>query len=485
MRTLSTSTRLAPPSWAARQLRSSNGPSKRRDTNSAVKTRPRRCARATFKSNSDGERPMPNPPATESLDARILAAVQAARQPRPKQVRPIIVVGAGGIVRAAHLPAYEKAGFPVIGLVDQEGAKAAELASGRGIPHTFSSVTEAVRFAPPDATFDVAVPASQLVHILPQFPLGATVLMQKPMGETLQEARIIRDLCRNKGFIAAVNFSLRYSPNNLAVTSLANGGFLGEIHDIEVQTSTYTPWHLWTFLATAPRLEILYHSIHYFDLIRSWMGNPQSVFVATNHNHNFGPERQHSFVQWEGLRGAARITMGVNLDYPTGKPDTAEYGERGSNSPRWHSLPVGGNNFPDAFMGTMGALQSFAEGSASTLPSHFEDAFQTMALVEALYRSSVLPGVPLPLDELCATTLNRNAAIVLARLGFLTPAYVHGSDEEDKPSHLLCPGALRFLEIYKVELRETERVVAKANANGWMRQIEMNDQKGQLPMGST
>src|SRR6266851_7726020 len=123
MRTLSTSTRLAPPSWAARQLRSSNGPSKRRDTNSTVKTRPRRCARATFKNNSDGERPMPNPPATESLEARILAAVQAARQPRPKQVRPIIVVGAGGIVRAAHLPAYEKAGFPVIGLMDQERPK--------------------------------------------------------------------------------------------------------------------------------------------------------------------------------------------------------------------------------------------------------------------------------------------------------------------------------------------------------------------------
>lgn len=262
------------------------------------------------------------------------------------------------------------------------------------------------------------------------------LIHRKPSGARAAEshlrchmALVIRDLCRNKGFIAAVNFSLRYAPNNLAVRSLANGGFLGEIHDIEVQTSTYTPWHLWIFLATAPRLEILYHSIHYFDLIRSWMGNPQSVlartvrnphtanlaatktiaildygnskrvFVAANHNHNFGPERQHSFVQWEGLRGAARITMGVNLDYPTGKPDTAEYAERGSNSPRWHSLPVGGNNFPDAFMGTMGALQSFAEGSASTLPSHFEDAFQTMALVEALYRSSELPGVPLPLDE--------------------------------------------------------------------------------------
>jgi hypothetical protein len=34
-----------------------------------------------------------------------------------------------------------------------------------------------------------------------------------------------------------------------------------------------------------------------------------------------------------------------------------------------------------------------------------------------------------------------------------------------------------FLEIHKAELRETERVIAKANANGWKRQIEMNEQK--------
>jgi hypothetical protein len=119
----------------------------------------------------------------------------------------------------------------------------------------------------------------------------------------------------------------------------------------------------------------------------------------TNHNHhNFGPEHQHSFVQWEGLKGTARITMGVNLDYPAGKPDTAEYAERGSDSLCCQSVPVSGNNFPDAFVGTMGALQCFAEGSASTLPSHFEDAFQTMALVEALYRSSESSGEPLPLD---------------------------------------------------------------------------------------
>jgi len=34
-----------------------------------------------------------------------------------------------------------------------------------------------------------------------------------------------------------------------------------------------------------------------------------------------------------------------------------------------------------------------------------------------------------------------------------------------------------FLNVHKAELQETERVIAKANANGWSRQLEMNDQK--------
>ncbi len=360
----------------------------------------------------------------------LLPDTQSIPMPRPRQPRPIIVIGAGGIVRAAHLPAYEKACFPVIGIMDQLPERAEDLAAEYAVPRAFRTVAEAVSFAPPDAIFDVAVPASRLLDILPQFNNGAAVLMQKPMGETLEEAGRIRKICRDKGLVASVNFSLRYSPNNLAVRALADAGLLGEIHDLEVQTRTYTPWDLWSFLAQAPRLEILYHSIHYFDLIRSWLGNPRSVsartvksphtaqlaatktiaildygesmrvFVAANHSHNFGPAHQHSFVQWEGILGAARITMGLNLDYPAGKPDSAEYAQRGTSEPSWTHLPISGNNFPDAFMGTMGALQSYVEGSTSTLATHFEDAYETMVLVEALYRSSDNGCAPISLQDL-------------------------------------------------------------------------------------
>lgn len=356
--------------------------------------------------------------------SQLCNAVQAATPPLPKVARPIVIIGAGGIVRAAHLPAYERAGFPVVALADVEPGKAAALAGEHGIPKSFDSLSKAVRFAPPDAIFDIAVPASQLIGALRELPKRASVLMQKPMGENIRDAAAIRQLCREQDMTAAVNFQLRYAPNHLGALALARAGVLGEVHDIDVQVRTYTPWHLWSFLESSPRLEILYHSIHYLDLVRSWLGTPAGiyaktvrhpstphlaptrsimildygdrarVFIATQHGHDLARSSQLSFVQWEGTHGAIRMGMGLNLDYPRGQPDTLSYVERRTQPTEWHDLPVTGSWFPDAFVGSMGSLQAYIEGSANDLPTNIDSAFETMAMVEAAYRSSERGGEP-------------------------------------------------------------------------------------------
>lgn len=348
----------------------------------------------------------------------------AAVAPRPRVARPIIMIGSGGIVRDAHLPAYAKAGFPVAALVDVSLEKAEALAKEFHVPRGFSSVSEAIQFAPKDSLFDIATPAKVLPSILEQLPDGAAVLMQKPMGDTLAEATEILRTCRRKGLTAAVNFQLRWAPNMLAARAITSSGALGELHDMEVKVSVHTPWELWSFLSAAPRLEILYHSIHYVDLVRSWLGNPRKVyaktvksprtpslaatksviildygddkraFVTTNHSHDFDPHRQRSFVQWEGLSGAMRAQMGVNLNYPTGLPDSLEYVLR--DGAGWKQAALSGNWFPDAFMGSMGSLQAFVQGEADVLPTSVEDAIDTMRTVEAAYLSSDRGGEELP-----------------------------------------------------------------------------------------
>jgi predicted dehydrogenase len=356
-------------------------------------------------------------------DMDLQRAVREAAAPKPEVALPIVMVGAGGIVRDAHLPAYRKAGFPVAALVDVSREKAETLAKEFAIPFAGTSIAEAVRFAPKDAVFDVAVPAGVLLSVLPQLPDDAAVLLQKPMGETLEEAVEILRMCRSKGLVAAVNFQLRWAPNMMVARSILQTGALGELHDMEVSVSVHMPWEMWSFLKTAPRLEILYHSIHYVDLVRSWFGNPvgvyaktvksprtaelaatksvitfdyvdKRVFIAANHSHDLGPTMQRSFVQWEGTEGAMRARMGVNLDYPAGRPDTLEYILRGDAG--WSEVPLTGNWFPDAFIGSMGSLQCFVRGEAATLPTSVEDAIDTMRVVEAAYLSSERGGVALP-----------------------------------------------------------------------------------------
>ena len=105
--------------------------------------------------------------------------------------------------------------------------------------------------------------------------------MQKPMGPDLQAAVAIRSCCRERELTAAVNFQLRFSPNVLALRDLITRGELGELVDVEVRIVIDQPWHLWTFLTSARRLEVPYHSIHYLDTIRWLVGDPRGSHCKT------------------------------------------------------------------------------------------------------------------------------------------------------------------------------------------------------------
>src|ERR1700730_7598710 len=96
----------------------------------------------------------------------------------PSRPRPIVIIGAGAIVRTAHLPAYQRLHFPVAGLYDIKAAAAEETARRFAVAEVFADLDEASRF--PDAIFDVALPGDQILGVLRRLPRGGAVLVQKP-----------------------------------------------------------------------------------------------------------------------------------------------------------------------------------------------------------------------------------------------------------------------------------------------------------------
>ncbi len=335
--------------------------------------------------------------------------------PMPAVPRPILSIGAGGIVRDAHYPAYQSADFPVAGIFDIDRNKAEQLAADFHVETIFTSLEEAVDRPTESVLYDVAVPASALHDVLTHIPDGSAVLMQKPMGENLEDARRILDLCLQKNLTTAVNFQLRFAPFVLAAQDLIGQGQIGDLHSLEVRVTVHTPWNLWTFLDQLPRIEILYHSIHYIDLVRHFLDEPSGVYakttrhpanptlaatrtsiimdygdavsanIVTNHGHAHGRKHQESYIRWEGTEGAIRAQMGVLLDYPVGEPDILEISADGEG---WSEVPLTGTWFPHAFIGTAASVMRAAEREINEAPTSSNDAYKTMAVVEAAYLSS-------------------------------------------------------------------------------------------------
>jgi predicted dehydrogenase len=340
--------------------------------------------------------------------------------PAPTAACPIAIIGAGAIVRTAHLPAYTRLRLPIAGLFDICRETAEDTAQQFGGLRVFRTLAEACSIG--NLVFDVAVPGGEIAGVLSQLPRGVAVLIQKPMGEDLLAARQILDICRERRLVAAMNFQLRFSPNMMALADLLATNRLGDLTDIEVRVIDRQPWEQWSFLEHAPRLEVLYHSIHYLDAIRWIAGEPHGVMCRTiahpqfggfsdtrgtivldygdrircslvlNHTHLQDGAHRESMVKVEGTTGAALLTLGVNLDYPSGPPDRLEIALDGT----WRPVALRGSWFTEAFEGPMSNLQRFVAGEDTALVSPVADAIKTMAVVEACYASSAGGSTPVP-----------------------------------------------------------------------------------------
>lgn len=346
----------------------------------------------------------------------------------PEKAKNIVIIGAGGIVSGSHLPAYQLAGYPVVGIYDLDYEKSKKVAADFSIPNAVDTVEKLVELAVrEDAVFDIAVPASKTAGMLRKLPDHAAVLMQKPMGESIEQAREILEICREKHLTAGVNFQLRQAPYMIAARKLIEDGVIGDIVDIDWRVVELHPWHLWSFLFGLERMEINYHSIHYIDCIRSFVGDPLGIYCKTmqhpkmkelsqtrssiimdygnslrvnlhiNHNHDYAPDYQESMMKIEGLKGAIRIQLGLILDYPTGRPDKVEYIT--DDGKGWRTLDVKGSWFNEAFIGTMGGLMKKLEQPDYHYMNSVEDAYHTMCVVEACYQSSAEGSTPVTYSE--------------------------------------------------------------------------------------
>lgn len=343
--------------------------------------------------------------ATVAEDARIRI---------PDGALPIALIGAGAIVEYAHLPAYRASGLPIAGVFDVDHGRARELAARFGLPRVYASLQELLT-DPGGGVVDIAVPPWVQPDILRQaVSAGKHALCQKPFALDPATAADLAKVVEESSLKVAVQQQMRYEEGIAAARSMVQRGWIGEVTAITFNVDIATDWSAWPWLVESDRLEIMYHSIHYIDSIRSILGDPERVFCAAGRrpgqiatgetrtmsvlvysdgvralvhaNHeNQGGDVSATF-RIDGTDGAIRGTIGLLYDYPNGRPDTVEVFSRSLPTDGWLPYPVTSRWLPDAFAGPMADLQSWIVGGAPA-PTRVEENLGTIAVVDALYRS--------------------------------------------------------------------------------------------------
>ncbi len=323
------------------------------------------------------------------------------------------IIGAGGIISGAHLPAYQAAGLQVSAIYDIDREKATEVARDFDIPTIADSAQELALREDVDIV-DVAV----LPWIQPQV-VGVVaeahkhMLCQKPLAMDYATGVSMVDTAERAGVRLAVNHQMRWDAGIAASRDLVARGALGRVTEAQIQVSVSTPLHMWAWIAEMPHLDIKVHSTHYLDALRSILGDPVWItsihgrypeqapvvgetmtktvleypdgvqaLVATNHYNEHGaPYAEFRIL---GTEGTLQGTIGLMYDYPNGRPDTLALYRDGEQV---QAFDFDTKWLPDAFLGPMSDLLDAIATGREPLTSG-RRMLPTLAIGEAAYRSA-------------------------------------------------------------------------------------------------
>ena len=325
------------------------------------------------------------------------------------------MVGCGGIVNYAHLPAYRAHGLRVLACYDVSADAARKTAASHAIPTVYESL-DALLADDAIEIVDIAVPAWEQRAIAERaLAAGKHLLCQKPLAESLQDARAIVEAGSRAGRKVAVNQQMRWSAGIAAAKDLIGRGFIGQPTDAQIQVSTSTPWHMWPWLRDSARLDVMYHSIHYLDSLRHLLGNPEWVtsrhtkfpgqqekaetktvtvldyadglqaLVAVNHHDESGDT--YATFRFLGTEGVIKGTIGLLYNYPDGRPDTLQAHSTSQSPEAWFDIALEGLWIPDAFIGPMASLMDAIQRDAAPV-TDAADNLETLRVVHAAYLSA-------------------------------------------------------------------------------------------------
>lgn len=195
------------------------------------------------------------------------------------QAKRVIMVGCGGIA-GCWLPTLTKMrDAKLVGLVDLNRKAAEKRAAEYDLDPTmvFDSLKEAVKTTKAEVVCDVTIPMAHPKVTIEALKLGCDVLGEKPMAESLADARKMVKTAQTAGRTYAVMQNRRWLPSTRAVQQFIANGKLGQLE--EIHCDFFRGPHFGGFREQMEFPLLIDMAIHTFDAARCMSGaDPESVY---------------------------------------------------------------------------------------------------------------------------------------------------------------------------------------------------------------
>jgi predicted dehydrogenase len=192
-----------------------------------------------------------------------------------------VLVGCGGISGAWLDGAKKAPELQMVGLVDVREEAAKERAEQYRLTKAVigTDLGRVLAQTSPDVVFDCTIPQSHLSVTETAIRHGCHVLGEKPMADTMENARKMVALAQESGKIFAVMQNRRFNASLIRLKDVIRSGALGPI--TTVNSDFYMGWHMPDkgFRAGMPHILLHDMAIHTFDMARALSGaDPVNVY---------------------------------------------------------------------------------------------------------------------------------------------------------------------------------------------------------------
>ncbi len=136
----------------------------------------------------------------------------------------------------------------------------------------------------------IATPPSTHASIAVEaISFGKNLLIEKPLAVNTEEAKSIREFCRNSKKTVTVNYIMRYNPLISTLQQLYKSGVFGELRHVNVenyaQDEGLPPEH-WFWDKHISGGIMVEHGVHFIDMINFFTGQKAVRVKAVSHNRN-------------------------------------------------------------------------------------------------------------------------------------------------------------------------------------------------------